>query len=179
MDLPAVITQLKRNVPMLGGRVAGAADFSASMAGELRPEAFPACYVVPLGLEAQFNDTTNALYQPITERVGVVVEFDNTDDRRGQSVTLIYHPMQVELFAALLNWRGTDRPHSLRGFEIASADMLQSDRARIFYQWVFTLEGVLTELDGWHEPTEPLVRIEANGSPGDPPPAFAVDLPQP
>ena len=179
MDLAGVILHLKAHCLLLDGRVAGAAEFSASMAGELRPEAFPAAYVIPLGESAADNDETNALYQAVTERVGVVVEFDNTADRRGQSVTQLYRPTRAALFAVLLNWRGTDPEHALRGFELGSGGLLHNDRARIFYQWEFVLETVLTDRDGWQQISVPLRAIEANGEPGDPPPPFAVALPQP
>ena len=179
MDLPAVIAQLKRNVPLLGGRVAGMSEFTATMAGEVRPEAFPAAYVVPLGEEAEPNDETNAVYQLVTERIGVVVEFDNQGDRRGQGVTLLYAPMRAALFGALLNWRDTNPTHALRGFEFSSSGLLQGDRARVFYQWEFVLPTVVTDLDGWQAPADPLLEVHANSGPGDPPPTFSAILPQP
>lgn len=179
VDLPAVITHLKTYVPLLQGRVAGIAEFAATMAGELRPEAYPAAYCVPLGEDAEPNDESNALYQLVTERLGVVVEFDNQADRRGQGVTLLYAPMRAALYAALLNWRDTDPMHSLRGFEASTAGLLQSDRARIFYQWEFTLPTVVTDADGWHPTAEPLLEILANADPLQPKPAFSVFLPQP
>ena len=177
MDLVAVITQLKAHVPLLEGRVAGAAEFTAAMAGELRPETYPAAYVVPLGEAAAENDVSNALYQAMTERVGVVVAFDNASDRRGQSVTQLYRIMRAAIFAALLNWRGTDLAHALRGFELESGQLLQQDRARLFYQWVFALETVLTECDGWLMDGPPLLEIAANSDAGDPAPPFRVTLP--
>lgn len=179
MDLPAVIEHLKGNVPLLGGRVAGSAQFTISMSGELRPETFPAAYVVPLGEDAEPNDESNALYQTVTERIGVVVEFDNTGDRRGQGVTLLYQPMRAALFRALLNWRATDPAHALRGFEAASGAILQIDRARVFYQWEFTLQSLVTDADGWQVAAPPLVEIRANSDTGAPQPAFTVTLPQP
>ena len=179
MDLPAVIAHLRAHAPLFDGRVAGAAEFTASMAGELRPEEFPAAYVVPLGESAVDNDELNALYQAISERVGVVVEFDNTGDRRGQGVTQLYQPTRAALFAALLNWRGTDPQHTLRGFEVQSGELLHQDRARIFYQWQFVLETIVTVWDGWQPPAPPLAAIEANGGAGDPRPPFRVAFPTP
>ena len=179
MDLPAIIAHLKAHVPLLGGRVAGIAEFTAAMAGEIRPEAYPSAYVAPLGEEADPNDETNALYQEVTERLGVVIEFDNQGDRRGQGVTLLYAPMRAALFAALLNWRGTNPTQTLRGFEFSSAGLLQSDRARVFYQFEFTLSSVISDLDGWHPTADPLLEIRANSDPDQPPPAFSATLPQP
>ena len=179
MDLVRVIAHLKAHVPLLEGRVAGAAEFSAMMAGELRPEIYPAAYVIPLGESAEDNDAMNAVYQVVTERLGVVVAFDNTADRRGQGVTQLYRPMRAALFAALLNWRGTDPDRALRGFELGSGGLLQQDRARVFYQWEFTLLTAWTECDGWQQPSTPLLAIEANQQPGDPQPPLRVLLPQP
>lgn len=178
MDLVALISHLKANVPLFAGRVAGAAEFSQTMAGELRPEAFPSAYVVPISFEATENDTTNALYQKIIERVGVVIEFDNTGDRRGQSVTLLYWPTLIALNKAMLNWRDTDPEHTERGFELSSGAMLSNDRARIFYQVEYTIEATLTEIDGWQVTQPNLTEIDANGGPTDPKPAFKVVFPQ-
>jgi hypothetical protein len=182
MDLVGLITQLKANVPVFAGRVAGAAEFSTMMAGELRPEGFPSAYVIPLSMEATDNDTPNALYQVVTERVGIAVEFDNTGDRRGQGVTQLYWPTFLAINAAILNWRGTDPEHTLRGFESAGGSLLSNDRARIFYQYDYTIEWVLTEIDGWPVPYSPLNEIDANDPnayPNAPKPPFKVVFLQP
>ena len=172
MDLVAVIAQLKAYAPLFGGRVAGAAEFDARMAAEVRPEVYPAAYVVPLTEDADPNDEDNALYQTVTERVGVVVEFDNSADRRGQSVTELYAPARAAIFAAILNWRGTDPDHAQRGFEYGGGQVLSWDRARLFYQFEFTLLTLITDEDGWQVDNPDLVEIDANSDPDEPQPPF-------
>ena len=179
MDLVGVITQLKVNFVAVEGRVAGAAEFGASMSGTLMPDAWPSAYVVPLNEDAEPNDVSNALYQIITERIGVVVEFDNSADRRGQSVTQLYANVRASLFAAILNWRGLDPAHAMRGFEAAGGAVLQSDRSRIFYQWEFTFPTVVTDADGWQVNPPALLEIDANTDPGAVTPPIKVQLPQP
>lgn len=179
MDLVAVTAHLKTYFAAMNGNVSGAAEYTESMAGEFRPETFPAAYVIPLGEEATPNDQDNSLYQIITERIGVVVEFDNSMDRRGQGVTLMLAPVRASLWAAILNWRGTDPEHAIRGFEAAGAGVLWTDRARIFWQWEFTLPILVTDADGWQVDGPALLEIDANSDPDAPTPPFKVLLPQP
>lgn len=177
MNFDLVIAHLRANVPMFGQRVAGAADFAQGIEDQTWMQS-PACYVVPLDEEAEPNDESNALYQLIKERIGVVVQFDNTADRRGQSVTELFAPTRAALFAALLNWRDLDPEHALRGFEAAGGALLDYDRARLFYRWEFVFPTLVTDADGWQLNPPPLTEIDANSDPGEPAPAFKVLLPQ-
>ncbi len=177
MDLVGVVAHLRANVPVFAGRVAGAADFATGLESTVTQK-LPAAYVIPLGDEAAPNDEMNALYQGVTERIGVIVEFDNSVDRRGQTVTLQYAPIKAALFAAILNWRGTDPEHALRGFEYGGGQLLEFDRARLFYQFEFVLETVITTEDGWQDQVPYLAEIDANGDPGEPAPPFKVVFPQ-
>jgi hypothetical protein len=172
MDLFALTQQLKQFVPVFGGRVAGIVEFDAVMRGELRPEELPAAYVLPLGEDATDNDVQNALYQEVKQHVGVVVEFNNSLDRRGQNVTLQYWSTRTAIMAAILNWRATDPDHALRGFEYSGARLLSWDDASVFYQFEFNQLVLLTEADGWQIETPYLLEIDANMAPGDPAPGF-------
>lgn len=159
MNLQAVIEQIKANCPLFGGRVAGAAEFAASKDQVWMD--LPACYVIPLEESAGENTISNALRQLITEQVGVVVEFDNRADRRGQSVAETFEDMKAGIFAAVLNWR-LDPQRAARGLEYAGSRLLDFDRARLFYQWDFSLTSLITDKDGWQVPAEPLTLIDAS-----------------
>lgn len=176
MDLVAVVAQLKAYVPAFEKRVAGAADFATGLESQVW-QALPAAYVVPMKDEAEANDEQNGLRQVITERVGVVVEFDNSQDRRGQEVTLLYESMRTALFKALLNWR-IDPDRAPRGLAYGGGELVQFDRARLFYQFDFTLQIQIDDDDGFQVGWPPLVEIDANSNPGDPWLPARVVLPQ-
>lgn len=177
MDYPLVIAQLRTLVPAFELRVAGAADFATGVEQNVWM-ALPAAYVLPLDDEADANDEQNGYRQLVSERVGVVVEFDNTVDRRAQGVTVRYEAMRSALFRALLNWN-PDPERAARGFTYAGGRLLQFDRARLFYQFDFALEIVIDGLDdGWEQPSEPLEIITANAAVSDPFVPARADLPQ-
>jgi hypothetical protein len=158
--------------------VAGAADFATGLESQVW-QTLPAAYVIPLEDEATPNDEQNALRQTVTERIGVVVEFDNSQDRRGQGVTLSYEAMRTALFAALLNWHPDPDAASVNGLEYAGGHLIQFDRARLFFQWEFSRDITIDETDGFQVGSVPLLEIDGNDDPGNPPFPIHVELPQP
>ena len=158
MNLDLVIQQLRLHAPMFQGRVAGAADFRKSLATEVAM-VLPAAYVVPLDEDANENTLSNALNQLVTEHIGVVVEFDNSTDRRGQSVTSLYDATRAQIWASILNWR-VDPVRATRGLEASGARNLDSDHARLFYQWEFSLVITISDADGWQIPVDPLLEMD-------------------
>ncbi len=158
MDLDRVIQHLRDRAPTFQGRVAGAAELAVGVQ-DAAQMALPAAYVIPLDEEAEANSLANALRQKVMERIGVVVEFDNRADRRGQTIASLFDATRAELWAALLNWR-VDPVRAVRGLEYAGGRLGDWDRARLFYQWDFTLELTITDRMGWQEPLEPLVEVD-------------------
>ena len=176
MDLDAVVAQLKANVSMLGGRVAGAAAFAKSVEDETWM-AQTAAYVVPLDEDADENPPGSGLEQHVTERFGVIVSFTNEADRQGQHASSQFLPMRKALWAALLNWR-VDPLAAAQGLQYAGGQLLDFDRARLFYQWSFSLHRLLTDADGWQEPAVPLFGVEFDlDVPGQTGPRLQIDLP--
>ncbi len=179
MNIERVIEQLKQFAPIFGGNVAGAAAYENGVADQVWLPS-PAAYVVPLDMEAAPNtDMGGALNQVVTERVNVIVQFDNSiakgaGDRRGQAITSYFDAVFVGTCRAILNWR-PDAPvenpgadvgrlplarHAARGLYLAGGGLITFDRARLFYRWAFALEIRLSHADGWMPPSEPLRAIE-------------------
>jgi hypothetical protein len=103
------------------------------------------------------------LVQVVTKRIGVIVEFDASADRRGQDPAMSYDDMEAALFAAVLNWLPEDcRTLNGQGYWFHGGRFLDLDRARLFYQWEFALNWQITDDDGWHEPSVPLTSIEVD-----------------
>ena len=149
-----MIAQLKRYAPVFthGGtaQVAGAAEWA--MAEGQSSLAMPAAYVVPLSQDAEANTDLSGLQQLVDERYGVIVAFDNTGDRRGQSVAEVFDHVRASVFKALLNWRSNPTEFG-RGFAYAGGEMVgEFNRKQLAYQFSFVIQRVITEGDGWTDP---------------------------
>lgn len=163
MQIDAVITQLKTYASIFGGRVAGAAELAAVL--DQTWLQYPAAYVVPGDFTATDNESAVGLRQTLTEEVVIVVAFDNSADRRGQSVAEQYFAVRASINAAILNWRPDWNPTTpatnieTRGFAISRGALGQQDRGRLFYEYTYSIETYLTDDDGWQLPSVPLVQI--------------------
>jgi hypothetical protein len=162
----ATIEHLRAHCPTFEGRVAGAADFAQGLKEYNASMRLPAAYVIPLDQEGSGHQAMTALLQTLTRTVGVVVEFDARPDRRGQVPAMRYDETQAEICKAVLNWQpGTDGPETCRvpnhqGYWLSGGRMLDLDRARLFYQWEFSVLWQLDHEDGWQWPAEDLTEIE-------------------
>ncbi len=175
MNYSFLINQLKLLAPFFNGNVAGAAAYAHGVEDQVWLP-LPAAYVVPLDEDAGDQPGLNSFYQTLTERFQVIVVFDNTVDRRGQSVTELYEVARLSIFSAILNWRPDstqDNPdlvtslytpvnRSSKGIYSGGAGLVSFDRARLFYQWTFCLDCQFTAADGWQQPKKPLTVITVN-----------------
>jgi hypothetical protein len=158
------IEQLRSYCPVFGGNVAGAAQFQLGLQNYNANMPLPAGYVLPLDqvVEGERNQNMTGLFQIIDKTIGIVVELDATPDRRGQAPAMTYDEMETAIFAAILNWSPVEcRVPNKQGFYFAGGRFLDLDRARLFYQWEFTLRYQITDEDGWQgDPGVPLDTIE-------------------
>lgn len=165
--LADTIEQLRAYCAPFAGRVAGAADFRQGLENYNANMALPSAWVVPLDqtVDPESPGQMIGLQQTIHKTIGVVVEFDATEDRRGQDPTRSYDVIEAALFASLLLFKPGDecRQPNQQGYFFAGGRFLDLDRARLFYQWEFTLRYQINEQDAW---------------PGDPgiPLAIEVDI---
>lgn len=198
--MAAFITQLRARAPIFGGRVAGAAEFYKGLRDYNTSMALPAAYVLPLGQDAERNDSWGGLWQIVHKGIGVAVELDAQRDRRGQDPAMQFDDIEVQINASLLNFMTGDC-HQARGVYASGARYLDLDRARLFYQWEFILDWQLTDADGvqpdpgdietlrgieldiYKAPTyageEPAAVVMVATDPDNPPPPDATDGPWP
>jgi hypothetical protein len=172
------ISQLRANAPIFAGRVAGAAEFYAGLKNYNTSLALPAAFVLPLGQDADANNVWNGLIQVVHKSYGVAVELDAQQDRRGQAPTMDFEAIEAQIFASVLNLE-VDECRQLRGTSFSGARYLDLDRARLFYQWEFSLDWQITDADGVQPVSVPINRIEldifkAPVLPGDKPPAVVL-----
>ena len=157
MNIDAVILQLKTYAPIFNGNVAGLAQYELAKDQIWLPP--PAAYVMPLDDEATPNKNLAGLNQIVTETVAIIVDLDNSADRRGQAAsTDALLPIRTAVFAAILNWR-PDGENAARGFAYARGGLISSDRARMRWQFDFAIENTITSDDGFQLPSEPLTDI--------------------
>jgi hypothetical protein len=156
------ISQLRANAPIFTGRIAGAAEFYAGLKNYNTSMALPAAYVMPLGQDADVNTAAGGdLLQIVKKSIGIAVELDATLDRRGQDPVMQFQIIETQLFASVLNMILRDTcPRMSRGTYFLGARYLDLDRARLFYQWEFGLDWLITTADGVQVQSVPLAAIE-------------------
>ena len=153
MNLLTVINQVKTLAPALGNRVAGAADFASGLE-TTQNMTLPAAFVLRLSDDASDSDLMPGLHQPVVERMGIVVEFDNTvasdaDARTGFAGINQIDAMRALLFSAVLNWTPADMTNAgPTGFRYGGGRLLEFDRARLFWQYEFEIDTIITDADG-------------------------------
>lgn len=144
MDIALVIAALKSRCASFGGRVSGAAEYKRLQ--ETANLDMPAAYVIPLDDDAGEQKSENGYLQEIRDAVAVVVVLSNTVDERGQGSITSVNAIRAELWAALLGWK-PDTTHGRLSYE--GGQLLDLDRARLYYQFEFSAVTELTEADTW------------------------------
>jgi hypothetical protein len=175
------IEQLRANAPVFQGRVAGAAEFYKGLRDYNTSMPMPAAYVLPLAQEAGPNLLWNGLIQIIQKGVGVAVELDAQQDRRGQRPVMDLDVIEAQLFRSVLNLL-LPGCNMVRGVYFTGARYLDLDRARLWYQWEFGLDWQVDDTDGVQPDSIPLETIEVDvfhapgavGVPGSRPAAVVV-----
>lgn len=162
MNLDTVITQLKTYAPIFNGNVAGAAEYANAVADQVwLPR--PAAYVIPLQDEVTENQTMTGLVQVIREKIGIIVDLDNSMDRRGQAAaTSAVDAVRAAIFKAILAWRSNDQTQA-RGFAYDGGGLINEgmNRAWLRWQFDFMVETTIDAInDGWQPPSIPLTDVE-------------------
>jgi hypothetical protein len=181
VNLDLVIAQCRQYCAPLQGRVGGAADFDigtehiVAFTDSKGALVYPSAVVMPLDDEATDLDPMAgpAVNQMVTERVGVIVEFDATADRRGQGGVDQVQAMKYALHGALLNWN-PDPAHSTNGLRYGGGALLAFDRARLFWRYEYVLAVQLTDGDGYSIFGDPLIEIVSTFNTLDPPIVFTA-----
>jgi hypothetical protein len=176
------IAQLRLSAPIFGGRVAGSAEFYAGLKNYNTSLALPAAFVLPLGQDAEPNTILGGGFQQIVHKsIGVAVELDAQTDRRGQSPTMLFEEIETQIFGAVLNLFIPGCRMS-KGIWFQGARYLDLDRARLWYQWEFCADMLISDADGVQPESVSLDHIEADifhapgavGVPGSMPAAVVV-----
>ncbi|AOX16923.1 phage tail terminator protein [Kozakia baliensis] len=162
MNVDQVIAQIKAYTKFFNhdgaAQVAGAAE-----AAQVVDKAWlkrPAAYVIALDDAAGDNMSMNGLDQDVEESIAVIVDLDNTPDQRGQFAASTVDQARADLFSCLLNWL-PGGANASRGFQYGGGHLIQLDRARLHWQFRFSLKILITDGDGWQAPSEPITEIDA------------------
>jgi hypothetical protein len=156
------IAQLRTNAPVFGGRVAGAAEYYKGLRDYSTSMPLPAAYVLPLGFEAEpSRGMGGSLFQILHKHLGVAVELDARQDRRGQDPAMQLEDVETQINASILNLFLPGCRMST-GIYAVGARYLDLDRARFWWQWEFGLDWQITDLDGVQPSSIPLDHIEVD-----------------
>lgn len=159
MNIPEIIQQIKDHAPIFGGRVAGVAGYELARDQVWLDQ--PAAYVIAVEDEGGENQSQTGYQQILVEKVGIIVDLDNKMDRRGQDAsTNAVGEIRSAIWGAILNWRpdSTVDPEQIgggRGFSYSGGGMIEADRARLRWQFDFTIAVTITETVGFQNPSEP------------------------
>ncbi len=174
MDISLVIQQLRAYCPALGGRIGGAADFDKGVETVIaitdpvtKQFVYPVAVVIPLEDDPGTNDLLDGNLQLVTETIGIIVEFDATADRRGQGAASQVEAMKYSLFSAVLAWV-IDPNRGARGLFYAGGELLEFDRARLFWMFRFSFEATISDADGFVPRGDPLTNVTETIQPDAP-----------
>lgn len=140
MKLQPVIARLKAQTTLLGGNIAGAAEFAEAREQEDLP--LPHAFVLPDEDEVLPAQTAGRVQQVLEEAVAIVVGVDNTD-RRGQAASEALDDIRAELLAALVGW---EPAAGLSGLEYAGAGIEDINRAAVWRRFVFSTRSVIEQI---------------------------------
>lgn len=146
MKLSLIVEALRDRAKSFRGRVAGAAEFQALNANTKM--ILPAAYVVPTGDTARPQESQTDYYQIVNEGFAVVVVLDNRSDLRGQAAAFdAVDQIRREIFLAILGWEPDDDTHPI---EYEGGQVVEMNRAALYYQFDFTAQRELTDEDTRH-----------------------------
>lgn len=143
MKTTPIIQRLIEAAPILGGRVAGAADFNAEV--EATRLGVPCAFVMRSSGEASDAATLGEVIQMLTEEFAVVLVVDNSVSTVGQPAEDNLAPVYEEVMEALLGWIDNGTHNSL---VFVRDDHVGLDRSRLWHQMLFRTSSSISSLDG-------------------------------
>lgn len=144
-----IIEALRQRVSFFGNRVAGAAQFK--LLPETAALTVPFAFVIPLDDNPGEPQSQNAIRQDITDGFAVVVALSNLADEKGQGSANSVRQVRRLLWSALLGWEPGEEYEAI---QYEGGQILQLDRARIWYQFEFSALTQIDDDDGWNGPSD-------------------------
>ena len=132
--------RIEDQVPVLAGRVEGAADLAELTRKGAWPQASPAAHLIPLGLQGRgAYSATGAFTQILREMVSVVLTLRTYDRAAGDDLPELHELIQAVL-QAVAGW-GPDG--SVGVFELARGSLIHNRDGRLVYQLDFAIDDQL------------------------------------
>lgn len=134
--LEAVITKISAEVPDLAGRVSGAVDFGALVAGGQMPASTYAAFVIPAGLNGRAAEAAaGSFVQSFDETIGVVVTIRSFEAAARRAVDPLRELVR-QVYECLCGWAPSDEVGVL---VLRAGRLLSMQAGLIVYQLDFTL----------------------------------------
>ena len=141
--IDAVIARLKDQAPALGGRVEGAAEFTALMQQNALPQSTPAAHVLPLGLQGgRAEAAAGAFTQLFDEAIGVVLTVRGHDQTGARALAKVSDLIR-DVIAALIGW-GPD--NEIGVFQLSRGQLVSIRAGVLVYQLDFTITDQLRSM---------------------------------
>lgn len=135
MQVDAVIARLKAEVPALR-TVAAAADMMQLMKANGLPQITPAAHVVPAGLRGGSAEAmAGAFIQNITEAIGIVITFRNTDAAGAKGLAQA-DDVITDILTAVAGWGPEDAPGV---FALVRGSVLSMEATTMVYLLEFSI----------------------------------------
>ena len=141
--IDAVITRLKDQVAGLGGRVEGAAGFTALMQQNALPQSTPAAHVLPLGLQGgAAQSSAGAFTQMFDEALGIVLTVRAHDQTGAKALEKVSQLIR-EVIAALIGWGPDDE---IGVFRLSRGQLVSIRAGALVYQLDFIITDQLRSM---------------------------------
>jgi len=143
MKIGPIVLRLRLCDTRFTNYIAGAAELSYALQGSLQKEM---AFVIQLSETVEPNKLDSGISQIITERFGVIVALDNSQEQKDKTGLTAYdqlYEVRQELFEALLGWQmeGMDSLVSYAGGKV-----LGINRAQFWYQFEFEADFRITDM---------------------------------
>ena len=148
--------------------ISGASNFERAKQATT-PAMLPQAFIIPLKLEVGENEVRTGYIAKVTQTVSILVEYDNTSDNTGEEASQLAVSTWWQL-NSLIMWGYV--PQSIasvarnRGFRPVTAQMLDTDRARLWWEYVFEIDFYISDADGVQPNSIPLTEIDSTNTIG-------------
>lgn len=133
--------RIEARIPVLAGRIKGAADLAELSRAGAWPAASPAAHLVPLGLQGRGGAAaaSGAFTQMVRELVGVVLTLRTFDRTAGDELPELEELIR-QVLDAVAGWGPDD---AVGVFELARGSLLHNRDGRLVYQLDFAIDDQL------------------------------------
>lgn len=158
MNILQIITQIQSIATYFNNNVSGAAEY-ANAVNNNEKMVYPSAFVVNTMETAGEIETYGGFIQNCTYHFSVYVVVNASLDRGGLNGMQQLEIAKASLFSAILYWN-PDPNNSNRGIYYQGSQLVEFDKARIFYEFKFAYDLIISSANGYQVPSYSLTQIQ-------------------